>query len=203
MNTGEREEALTLELLQAIEQRSDVTQRRLADRLGVALGLANSYLKRCVRKGWVKVSQAPANRYLYYLTPKGFAEKSRLTGEYLRQSFQFYRAAGSSLRDVLDTCSRAGSRRLVLFGVSELAEIAMLRVREYPLQVIGIFDPDCTQGRFLSLVVWRNAEEIGAADGAIITSLSASRSMCDLATKRFGAARVWVPAILGLGRTGK
>lgn len=65
----DREEALTLAILQAIEARSDMTQRHLADGMGVAIGLANSYLKRCVRKGLVKITQAPANRYLYYLTP--------------------------------------------------------------------------------------------------------------------------------------
>ena len=89
----DREEALTLEILQAIEARSDVTQRHLADRMGVALGLMNSYLRRCVRKGLVKINQAPANRYLYYLTPKAFAEKSRLTAEYFAYSFSFYRTA--------------------------------------------------------------------------------------------------------------
>ena len=63
-----KEEIATLEILQAIENKSDVTQRHLADRLDVALGLANSYLKRTVRKGLVKIQQAPANRYFYYLT---------------------------------------------------------------------------------------------------------------------------------------
>ena len=46
MNTRKREESLTLEILEAIEQRDDLTQRHLADQMGVALGLANSYLKR-------------------------------------------------------------------------------------------------------------------------------------------------------------
>ena len=72
-NAGDKEDALTLEILEVIENQSHVTQRHLADRLGVALGLANSYLKRCIRKGLIKVQQAPANRYLYYITPKGFA----------------------------------------------------------------------------------------------------------------------------------
>ena len=61
-----------------------MTQRHLADRLGVALGLANSYLRRCARKGLIKITQAPDNRYLYYLTPQGFTEKTRLTARYLR-----------------------------------------------------------------------------------------------------------------------
>ena len=84
-----REESLTLEILQAVEADSDMTQRRLADSMGVALGLANSYLRRCIRKGLVKIKQAPANRYLYYLTPKGFAEKSRLTGDYFAYSLNW------------------------------------------------------------------------------------------------------------------
>ena len=94
--TNEREEKLTLDLLNAIDQRSDVSQRHLARQMGIALGLANSYLKRCARKGLVKVSEAPANRYFYYLTPKGFAEKARLTGHYLASSLSFYRKAGES-----------------------------------------------------------------------------------------------------------
>ena len=99
-NQDHKEDAVTLEILEFIEGQSHVTQRHLADRLGVALGLANSYLKRCIRKGLIKVQQAPANRYLYYLTPKGFAEKSRLTARYLRASFDFYRQAGNSFNDI-------------------------------------------------------------------------------------------------------
>ena len=90
MNTErDREEVLTLEILDVIQKQSDVSQRHLAQHLGVALGLANSYLKRCVRKGLIKITEAPANRYLYYLTPMGFAEKSRLTARYLNYSFSF------------------------------------------------------------------------------------------------------------------
>ena len=74
-NLSEKEQQLTLELLQAIDSKDDISQRHLAQEMGVALGLANSYLKRCVKKGWIKMTTAPANRYLYYLTPMGFAEK--------------------------------------------------------------------------------------------------------------------------------
>jgi DNA-binding MarR family transcriptional regulator len=77
---------VTLEILQAIEGDSDVTQRRLAARLGVAPGLASSYFKRCAKKGLIKVRQAPANRHAYYLSPKGFAEKSRLTAQVQQMS---------------------------------------------------------------------------------------------------------------------
>jgi len=72
-----------LGLLESVERGGEQSQRRLASELGVALGLVNAYLKRCINKGLVKVSEAPARRYAYYLTPHGFTEKSRLTVEYL------------------------------------------------------------------------------------------------------------------------
>ncbi len=68
---------IVLGLLEYVGRGGEQSQRRLASELGVALGLANAYLKRCVKKGLVKVRQAPARRYAYYLTPRGFAEKSR------------------------------------------------------------------------------------------------------------------------------
>ena len=71
MNVKEhKQEQMTLEVLDAVGRKSDISQRHLAQELGVALGMANSYLKRCVRKGLIKISDAPANRYMYYLTPK-------------------------------------------------------------------------------------------------------------------------------------
>src|ERR1700676_2162496 len=91
---GEVENArIVLGLLESVERNGQQTQRRLASELGIALGLVNAYLKRCVKKGLVKVSEAPARRYAYYLTPQGFAEKSRLTIEYLTSSFSFFRQA--------------------------------------------------------------------------------------------------------------
>src|SRR5271157_1367844 len=84
---------IVLGLLESVERDGAQSQRKLASDLGIALGLANAYLKRCVHKGLVKVGQAPARRYAYYLTPQGFAEKSRLTATYLSHSFSFFREA--------------------------------------------------------------------------------------------------------------
>src|SRR5216117_514816 len=90
---GMHETRIMLDLLESVERDGGQSQRRLASELGIALGLVNAYLKRCVKKGLLKVNQAPARRYVYYLTPQGFAEKSRLTVEYLSYSFRFFRQA--------------------------------------------------------------------------------------------------------------
>jgi len=51
----EQEQALTLEVLGAVEDKQALSQRLLARRMGVALGLINSYIKRCINKGLIKV----------------------------------------------------------------------------------------------------------------------------------------------------
>src|ERR1700737_1354976 len=83
--------SIVLSVLTSVERDSAITQRKMAHDLGIALGLATTYLRRCVRKGLIKMRQGPINRYAYYLTPQGFAEKSRLTAEYLAVSFDFFR----------------------------------------------------------------------------------------------------------------
>lgn len=192
----DREEALTLELLEAIEARSDVTQRRLADRLGIALGLVNSYLKRCVRKGLIKVQQAPANRYLYYLTPQGFAEKTRLTKEYLSASFDFYRTAGRSLSDVFAQCSNGGAVRIVFAGVSELAEIGSLRAQDFELELIGTYDPDSKLNRFLHKPVWHDFESVESFDTCIFTALLNTDLLHRELSERLETGQWMIPDIL-------
>src|SRR6195256_3270743 len=106
---------LMLGLLQSVERDGGQSQRRIAEDLGIALGLVNAYLKRCIKKGLVKVSQAPARRYAYYLTPQGFAEKSRLTVEYLSSSFSFFRQAKADCTQVFQLAREKNFQNLVLF----------------------------------------------------------------------------------------
>ena len=199
--TKDKEEALTLEILEAIEARSDVTQRHLANRLEIAMGLANSYLKRCVRKGLIKFQQAPANRYLYYLTPQGFAEKTRLTKEYLSASFDFYRQAGRSLSSLFEQCSANGARRVVFAGVSELAEIGSLRAQDYQLDFVGTYDPDSKLDEFLHKPVWHEMEDVPNFDRCILTALVNTDTLNLDLNGRLETGRLLVPNILdGLTR---
>lgn len=198
MNNREREESLTLEILEVIEAQSDVTQRHLARRTGIALGLANSYLKRCVRKGLVKIHQAPANRYLYYLTPKGFAEKGRLTALYLSVSFEFYRKAGDSCRKALQCCEKHKWHRIVLCGVSDLAEIASLRAIERRIDIAGIYDPEHGHARFLNRKVAASLTECEPFDVCLLTNLSDPHAAYASLVDQVSKERVVVPDILGL-----
>lgn len=197
MNTDpKREDALTLEILDVIERQKDLNQRHIARHLGVALGLTNSYLKRCVRKGFVKVSQAPANRYLYYLTPKGFAEKSRLTAQYLSVSFEFYRLAGDSCRRVFDLCEQYNWRSLLLCGVSDLAEIATVRASERNINIIGMHDPASTLTHFLNRRVWQDLSAADRYDACMLTDLESPLASYQRLHRQMAPERILVPDVL-------
>ena len=199
MNTErDREDALTLEILDTIEKDEDVSQRHLARQLGVALGLANSYLKRCIRKGYVKVTQAPAHRYLYYLTPKGFSEKSRLTARYLSYSLSFYRKAGDSCLQVFEQCGQRGWRRLLLCGVSDLAEIATLRAMERDIVIIGFFDPACERNRFLGRPVWPVFRDVDSFDACLLTDLREPQVSYRKLQEYVRLEQILVPDVLSL-----
>src|ERR1700749_4122658 len=114
-NESAEDERIVLNLLNSVED-GPPTQRRIAEELGIALGLVNAYLKRCVKKGLVKVSEAPARRYAYYLTPQGFAEKSRLTVEYLTSSFSFFRQARADCTQTFALAKERNFQNLVLSG---------------------------------------------------------------------------------------
>ncbi len=201
MNARQKEEALTLEILQTIEQKEDVTQRHLADNLGVALGLANSYLKRCVRKGLVKIQQAPANRYLYYLTPQGFAEKSRLTAEYLSFSFDFYRKAGDSVCESFTECRNKGWRKIAFCGVSELAEVASLRTHDFELEHVVTFDGESSLELFLGKPVYKDINEHPDVDAYLVTTLIDPDHVFEQLNSNVEQQRILVPSILGLNRS--
>ncbi len=143
-----------LVLLTELERDSTVTQRSLATKLGVALGLTNLYLKRLARKGYIKITTIPSNRVRYLLTPQGFAEKSRLTYLYMQYSLVHYRDMRARLRDTLSHAVAHGMKRVVIYGTGELAEMAYLSLREMSMILVGFVD-DSQRDSFLSYPVWR------------------------------------------------
>jgi DNA-binding MarR family transcriptional regulator len=189
---------ITLGLLNAVDEADTISQRRMADDLGIALGLANAYLKRCVKKGFVKVRQAPRNRYAYYLTPKGFAEKSRLTAEYLGQSFSLFRQAREQYAGLFGICEDRGWRTVALWGAGDLAEIALLLGSEGTVSVAGIVDAeaDAARGIVGDAPIVARLDGLGPVDGVVITGFSDPQRAYDDACRAVGAERVLAPKLL-------
>lgn len=141
-NVGAIDPGVELHLLAAIERDSNVTQRALARELGIALGLTNAYLRCCVRKGLVKMREAPLRRYAYYLTPQGLSEKSRLTAEYLSVSLGFFRRARCECAVLFRHCEAQGWCRVALYGAGELAEISLLSAGDSNVEVVCVIDAE-------------------------------------------------------------
>jgi DNA-binding MarR family transcriptional regulator len=187
---------ILLDLLNSVERDGGLSQRRLASELGIALGLVNAYLRRCVRKGLVKVTEAPARRYIYYLTPQGFSEKSRLTVEYLSVSFGFFRRAKAECGVVFGTAAERGFHRVALAGISDLAEIAMICALDTGVQVTAIVDAKSTQSHFIGVPVAPSFEAIaGSCDAILITDLQHAATITEQASAHFGPERVLTPKL--------
>src|SRR4029079_6661578 len=114
----------------------------LATKLGIALGLTNVYLKRLLRKGYIKWVKLPSNRISYLITPRGIVEKARLTYEFMDYSLHLYAGVRQRLRTVFQECA-AGGRRVAIFGRGEAAELAYLSLKECGLEPVAIFDVNC------------------------------------------------------------
>jgi DNA-binding MarR family transcriptional regulator len=190
---------IVLGLLESVERDGAQSQRKLASDLGIALGLVNAYLRRCVKKGLVKIGQAPARRYAYYLTPHGFAEKSRLTVEYLSSSFAFFRRAREDCSAVLKAAHARGWNRVALIGVSDLAEIATICALEQGITIVAVVDAKARTDRFVGTPVVGSIDAVpGGFDAVVITDLGITRDTVKSALAALEADRVFVPALLGL-----
>jgi len=172
----------SLMLLDEISKGEPLSQRDLSKRLGIALGLVNSYMKNLVAKGYITVKTIPAKRYAYYLTPKGFTEKTRLTYHLLQDYTRIYREARTNLKRLFKAMSDSGARRVVFAGVDEVAEIAYLTLQETNLELTGVVDEEKAGEIFFGKMI-RPLEELTEMDYdcVVITSyLKRERLLRDL-----------------------
>lgn len=201
---GAERARIMLGLLESVERDGAKSQRRLASELGIALGLVNAYLKRCVKKGLVKVSEAPARRYAYYLTPQGFIEKSRLTVDYLAHSFSFFRRARADCGRIFADIQARGQRRVVLAGISDLAEIATLCALECGVEIVAVMQPGAERGMFLGIPVVGSFDLVGKPfDAVVVTDLQRAQDISQTAAAILGPELVFVPDLLRVRFEGK
>ena len=132
----------SLQILDELSNNDSLTQRDLSGRLGIALGLVNSYIKNLIAKGYVTVKNIPRKRYAYYLTPKGFAEKTRLAYDLLQDYTRIYREARSNYRKLFLELEQKGVKRVLFAGADEVADFAYITLQETGLELAGVVDPD-------------------------------------------------------------
>lgn len=96
MNSSNKplQEETSYKVMQLLQENPDLTQRELAERLGVSVGGVNYCMKALVNKGWVKMKNFAHSKnkfgYVYVLTPHGLTEKAELTGRFLKRKMAEY-----------------------------------------------------------------------------------------------------------------
>ena len=178
----------TLHLLEEIEKNHSPSQRQLARHLDISLGLVNSFIKRLAHKGYFKVTHIPKNRVRYILTPKGAAEKSRLTYEYIKQSYVFFKDARKKMQKLLKDLESQGVKRVIFFGATELAEIAYLSLQYTNIELAAVLDDLNVGKRFFDHMVQATGLLESAIFDRILLTTSEFQDLIPDRLQKFGIA---------------
>jgi hypothetical protein len=192
----ESEQEIVLRLLEQVENDDSVSQDRFAKRIGIAKGLANAYFNRCLQKGWIKLRQVPKQRFLYYLTPKGFAEKARLSAQFLTHSYQFYREARADLVALMEDAAAQGHHHLAVLGAGELAEIAAIVSEEASVTVVGFIARSSNRKTIAGRPVVSSWSELDHAQSALLAVLEDAHTILESFRAEQPAVPVYIPAHL-------
>ena len=149
MNNNKIDDYRSFLLLDEISRNNKLTQRDLSGRLGVALGLINSYIKNLTSKGYVTIATIPRNRYKYYLTPNGFIEKTRLTYHHLQNFTNLYRSARQDFQKLFQNLQKENIKKVVFCGADEVTEIAYITLQEFEIELAGVVDTGAKDQSFL------------------------------------------------------
>ena len=174
------EQYRSLQILGELATDENLTQRDLSKRMGIAVGLVNSYIKNLIKKGFIKVTSMPPRKYAYLLTPTGFAEKTRLTFHLLQGYNRVYHEAREGLKDVFAEMDAQGVRRVVFAGTDEVAEIAYITLHETQLSLVGTVDVEKIGQKFYSQEIRPVADIAGMDfDRVVIASYWSGQRLFD------------------------
>jgi DNA-binding MarR family transcriptional regulator len=170
------------QLLSEVSDEQPVSQRELAKRLGIALGLVNSYIKNFVAKGYIRIKSYPRNRYAYLLTPKGISEKGRMAYQHAHYFTSLYTVTRQDFLQLFKRLAAQGITRVSFCGVDEVAEIAWLSLREAGLELDSVMDDRNTGRDFMGhKIVSLSRGMLSGSHHIIITSIKRSQELrCSL-----------------------
>ncbi len=142
-----------LKLFNKLAGNGNKTQRTISKELNVALGVANTMIKKFAKKGLLKLNEAPMKRYFYYVTPKGFVEKARLISEFVHSSLDFYRKAKIEFEKIFLEINKNKYKTIVLTGTGELTEIAILSANLTESKNIVVYEKNYPEKKFCGVNV--------------------------------------------------
>ncbi len=139
MVKAQKHDLMELEILKHVDETPLLNNRKAANKLGCSVKLAHQLLGNMVSRGLLHVKKHHSRRWDYFLTPKGIAEKARLTYEFLDFSMQFYKEARKTSSQVCKDIAASGKKTVAFLGAGDLAEIVYLGVKEWGLELTEVF----------------------------------------------------------------
>ena len=191
MNTPNVQDEIALRLLDEFTKEPEISQRALAGRIGIALGLVNAYIKRLYKKGHIKIKTLPRNRIKYIITPKGFTEKARLTYTYINYSIQYFREIRLNIERTYVKMIAEGITTILLWGDGELAELCFISTRGLPLRIVGVVAEEKVDDGFFGYNVF-TVDDICALDyDAILVSSMDDKVLSNIVGNEFNNKKIF------------
>jgi DNA-binding MarR family transcriptional regulator len=122
-------------LLNEIAQDPLVTQANLSDRLGMAVGSVNWYIKRLITRGWVKVSHLNRTRLKYDLTPEGMTIFTQRALLYAGDSLKVYGNFRQKAKALVLELRQKNIKQVYLDGQDEMSDILRLTCIEAGIRI--------------------------------------------------------------------
>jgi len=141
-----------LRVLEEVDSTPDVSQRKLASDVGIALGVVNVLVKAMVTKGYVRATRLGWRRWRYILTPAGITRKVQLTATYVNRFLEHYRRVQALVCDALYAAHVAPGSTVGIYGATELGELMFLVLRQSGFKRIVFLD-ESGFGEFLGAPV--------------------------------------------------
>lgn len=130
----------TFQILDALDRGEISTQRQLADSSGISLGQVNYILKSLLDKGLVKISNFKHNPhkigYVYFLTPKGIEEKSKLAVKFVLRKLREYEFLRARLTERLTQIETEDFTRIIFIGPLMVKEFIEKIIKENKISLI-------------------------------------------------------------------
>jgi DNA-binding MarR family transcriptional regulator len=162
-----------LQFLEEIEQNPKISQRELSHKFGIALGVTNACIKRMARKGLIRLRGFPPRRIAYYLTPKGFSEKTKLALHFFSYNIHHYAEMKKQIEKKLLDMQNKGVKRVTFYGISDEMELAYITLQGLDMKLIGIVDSEKNWGKKIfsyKVIGLKEAIDLNP-DAILITSL--------------------------------
>jgi len=188
-----------LDLLETFQEEQIISQATLSGRLGIAAGLVNFLIKRAVSKGFIKIKRVPARRYAYFLTAKGFAEKSRLVADYLNTSLHMFRQLRIDFNEIFTDMAAKGRCKVIIVGDIELIELAVLASFDSKIKVVSVVCEKTNRKTIATVPVLSLADlpsEVRADVNLLVGDLYNAQLVYDELVNQFGVDRVVAPKSL-------